>query len=184
MKIPIPKPQTPMIDLTAQFPPVFTRLSTLSSTLSPLPPDCSFTLAIELRETPPGAHQAPIGWPQPWVPAEPGLQHRGPSSDAASGAQSTDFGKSSTDPESLTQTTAKKRAGMSEDRNDEGTGNAEDPNKPYESQRGKYLGGVKTTPVRSVEAGPFVMEMWVEEGVGKADAVKAAKEQMSSAETR
>ncbi|KAL8732493.1 MAG: hypothetical protein Q9166_002707 [cf. Caloplaca sp. 2 TL-2023] len=32
---------------------------------------------------------------------------------------------------------------------------------------GKELGGVKTTPVRSLESGAFVMEMWVEEGKGK-----------------
>ena len=33
--------------------------------------------------------------------------------------------------------------------------------------KGKYLGGVKTTPIRNVESGAFVMEMWVEEGRGK-----------------
>ena len=33
--------------------------------------------------------------------------------------------------------------------------------------RGEDLGGVRTTPVRRVEAGEFVMEMWVEEGRGK-----------------
>ena len=172
-----------MIDLTAQFPPVIARLSTLSGVLSPLPPDCSFTLAIELRETSSGAHEAPIGWPQPWVPAEPGLQHREQDSDTASGAQSTDFGRSSTEPVSSAQTTAKKGVNMSEEGEDEVMDTEGGQDKPYESQKGKYLGGVKTTPVRSIEAGPFVMEMWVEEGVGKVDAVKAAKAQMSSAET-
>lgn len=34
-------------------------------------------------------------------------------------------------------------------------------------ERGSDLGGVRTTPVRTVEAGEFVMEMWVEEGRGK-----------------
>ena len=33
-----------------------------------------------------------------------------------------------------------------------------------ESKWGKDLGGVKITPVRSLEAGAFVMEVWVEEG--------------------
>ena len=33
--------------------------------------------------------------------------------------------------------------------------------------RGSDLGGVKTTPVRTVEAGEFLLEMWVEEGRGK-----------------
>lgn len=35
------------------------------------------------------------------------------------------------------------------------------------SSKGSHLGGVKTTPVRTVEAGPFVMEVWVEEGKEK-----------------
>ena len=35
------------------------------------------------------------------------------------------------------------------------------------SKKGKDLGGVRTTPVRSLEAGAFVMEVWVEEGRGK-----------------
>ena len=33
---------------------------------------------------------------------------------------------------------------------------------------GSDLGGVKTTPVRAVEAGEFVLEMWIEEARGKA----------------
>lgn len=35
------------------------------------------------------------------------------------------------------------------------------------SRKGKDLGGVRTTPVRSLEAGAFKMEVWVEEGRGK-----------------
>ena len=35
------------------------------------------------------------------------------------------------------------------------------------SKRGQDLGGVRTTPVRSLEAGAFRMEVWVEEGRGK-----------------
>ncbi|KAL8870936.1 MAG: hypothetical protein Q9198_007518, partial [Flavoplaca austrocitrina] len=35
------------------------------------------------------------------------------------------------------------------------------------SSKGKDLGGVRTTPIRNVESGAFVMEMWVEEGRGK-----------------
>ena len=41
------------------------------------------------------------------------------------------------------------------------------------TEKGKYLGGVKSTPVRAVEAGPFVMEVWVEEGRDKSDVVAA-----------
>jgi len=32
---------------------------------------------------------------------------------------------------------------------------------------GSDLGGIKTTPVRSVETGKFILEMWVEEGKAK-----------------
>lgn len=33
---------------------------------------------------------------------------------------------------------------------------------------GSDLGGVRSLPVRSVEVGEFIMEMWVEEGRAKA----------------
>lgn len=36
-------------------------------------------------------------------------------------------------------------------------------------KKGGDLGGVKTTPVRSIEAGEFLLEMWIEEGKGKWD---------------
>ena len=42
--------------------------------------------------------------------------------------------------------------------------------------KGKDLGGVKTTPVRSLEAGAFVMEVWVEEGTGKFSGQMGEKE--------
>ena len=35
------------------------------------------------------------------------------------------------------------------------------------SRKEKDLGGVRTTPVRNLEAGAFAMEVWVEEGRGK-----------------
>ena len=35
------------------------------------------------------------------------------------------------------------------------------------SKKGKDLGGVRTTPVRGLEAGAFRMEVWIEEGKGK-----------------
>ena len=35
------------------------------------------------------------------------------------------------------------------------------------SKRGGDLGGVRTTPVRSLESGAFRMEVWVEEGRAK-----------------
>ncbi|MCJ1299821.1 hypothetical protein MMC08_002615 [Hypocenomyce scalaris] len=127
----------PLIDLEEQFRAIFSRLSTLSATLSPLPPHCSFTLAVELREQ----ALAPIGHPQPWIPAQPGLQpnlHSGP--------------------------------------DNMGDGVTQMERKGDRQGRGSSLGGVKTTPVRTVETGEFVMEMWIEEGKGK-EGLKAAESQ-------
>lgn len=68
---------------------------------------------------------APIGNPQPWVAAEPGLQRE------------------------------RKGGGDGDGEGKEG------------GKTGRDVGGVKTTPVRRLEAGAFVMEVWVEEGRGK-----------------
>ncbi|KAA6407661.1 MAG: hypothetical protein FRX48_08499 [Lasallia pustulata] len=68
-----PPTSVPLIDLEEQFRAIFSRLSLLSRALSPLPPHCSFTLAVELREQVP----PPIGHPQPWIPAQPRLQPAG-----------------------------------------------------------------------------------------------------------
>ena len=38
---------------------------------------------------------------------------------------------------------------------------------------GKDLGGAKSVPVCSIEAGPFVLEMWIEEGKAKITALTA-----------
>ncbi|KAK8193020.1 DNA-binding protein [Phyllosticta capitalensis] len=53
----------------------------------------------------------------------------------------------------------RKRAGQNEDE-DNGAG---------KRRKGEDLGGVKTTPVRAVEAGEMVFEMWIEEGRAKMD---------------
>ena len=103
----------------------------------PLPPNCSFTIAIELKDK----VDPPIGHPQPWIAAQPGLQPK----DSSAGKVSTDGDENS-----------------SAENGDEAR---------RESGRGKDLGGVRTTPVRSVEAGEFVMEMWIEEGKGKEDSI-------------
>jgi len=113
----------PASNLPEQFRATLARLSTLHNDLAPLPRDCSFTVAIELRDE--QGVEAPIGNPQPWVAAEPGLQ-----------------------------------------REREGGGDGE------RGKSGKDVGGVKTTPVRSLEAGAFVMEVWVEEGRGKFEGEK------------
>ena len=106
----------PTSNLPEQFRATLAHLTTSLNRLSPLPENCSFTLAIELRDE--EGVEAPIGRDEErrWIVAEPGWQREG-----------------------------------------EAGGNA----------RGEYLGGVRTTPVRSLEAGAFAMEVWVEEGAGK-----------------
>lgn len=39
----------------------------------------------------------------------------------------------------------------------------------YQRRRGEDLGGVQTTPVRAVDTGEMVFEMWIEEGRAKAE---------------
>ena len=102
-----------------------------------MPEDCSFTLAIELRDE--EGVDAPIGRGDRWIAAEPGLQKERKREGGGYGAS---FESSSGDVE-LEQY---------------GVG---------ESQKGKDLGGVRTTPVRALEAGAFRMEVWIEEGKGK-----------------
>ncbi|KAL8837958.1 MAG: hypothetical protein Q9170_002330 [Blastenia crenularia] len=85
----------PAGDLPEQFRATIARLSTLSSSLSPLPSDCSFTLIAELRD---GEDvQPPLGPTTPWIAAEPGLQKQGRSGEAAGkmggGAGRTNIGK-------------------------------------------------------------------------------------------
>ncbi|KAI4108797.1 MAG: hypothetical protein L6R37_000795 [Teloschistes peruensis] len=115
----------PTSDLPEQFRATIAKLSMLSSTLSPLPPDCSFTLVVELRDD--ADVRPPIRADTPWIAAEPGLQKQ------------------------------RIRPDDAEKEDERQTG----------IRKGKDLGGVKTTPVRNVESGAFVLEMWVEEGHAK-----------------
>ncbi|EME40947.1 hypothetical protein DOTSEDRAFT_74488 [Dothistroma septosporum NZE10] len=64
----------PMIDMEEQFRATMNRLSNCAIELEELPKDCAFTVVIELR----GEGKAPVGHPQPWVPAErQGGRHNG-----------------------------------------------------------------------------------------------------------
>ena len=126
----------PTSDLPEQFRATLARLSTSLTRLKKLPEDCSFTLAIELRDE--EGVDAPIGREDRWIAAEPGLQkerRRG-----AGGYEGSEGSSGDTETK------------------DSGVG---------ESKKGKDLGGVRTTPVRALEAGAFRMEVWVEEGRGK-----------------
>lgn len=46
------------------------RLAYAGETIQALPPGCTFTVAVELRDE----ARAPIGHPQPWIPSQPDLQ--------------------------------------------------------------------------------------------------------------
>lgn len=50
------------------------------------------------------------------------------------------------------------------------------------SRKGRDLGGVRTTPVRSLEAGAFRMEVWVEEGRRKFQAMVEEGEEKEDGE--
>lgn len=126
----------PTSNLPEQFRATLARLIPSISGLLPLPDDCSFTVAIELRD------EAGVGPPfrggkghseSPWIAAEPELQ-----SERSTGVNGEEV--------------------LSEE--------------VFEGRRrkGTALGGVRTTPVRSLEAGAFAMEVWVEEGKGKMQA--------------
>lgn len=57
----------PMVDVEEQLRAMMSKLTNCQSVLKPLPQGCTFTVAIELK--PEG--DAPVGHPQPWVPAQP-----------------------------------------------------------------------------------------------------------------
>lgn len=112
---------TPSADLEEQFRAALTRLTGCGTKLSPLPPDCTFNVAIEVKDE----ADPPIGHPQPWIPSQPSLQRRAGASDEDS----------------------------------------------YDDRLGSDLGGVNLTPIRAIDAGELVFEMWVEESESKAEAV-------------
>lgn len=117
------------VDLEEQFRAALTRLTGCGTRLSPLPPDCTFNVAIEVRDE----ADPPIGHPQPWIPAQPSLQRRAGTFD-------------------------------------------EDG---YDDRLGSDLAGVNVTPIRAIDAGELVFEMWVEEGEGKTEAASNTSTQLS-----
>ena len=87
----------------------------------------------------------PIGHPQKWIAADVGLQRGGKGGEEGKG-------------------------GEGGERGEEGQGKEKGGGK-----KGRDLGGVRTTPVRAVEAGAFKMEVWVEEGRGKVELEEAER---------
>ncbi|KXJ95129.1 DNA-binding protein [Microdochium bolleyi] len=57
-------------DVDEQLRAAVRRLAYAAEKLGPLPENCTFTIAVELREQ----SDAPIGHPQPWIPTQPSLQ--------------------------------------------------------------------------------------------------------------
>ena len=112
-----------IVDIEEQLRATIRKLEYTGSNMDDLPEGCTYTVAVELRDTPEVA--PPIGHPQPWVPSEPGLQ----------------------------------------------TGE-----KAGSERVGADLGGVKSRPVRLVEAGEFIMESWIEEGKAKFSTITGTDE--------
>lgn len=59
-----------IVDVDEQFRAAMAKLRVNSSGLQPMPEGCSFTVAIELKDS----ADPPIGHPQPWIAAQPTLQ--------------------------------------------------------------------------------------------------------------
>lgn len=58
------------IDVNEQLRGAVQRIAYAGEKMDVLPENCTFTVAVELRDD----VQAPIGHPQPWIPSQPGLQ--------------------------------------------------------------------------------------------------------------
>lgn len=133
------------VNLSEQFRAALIALTTRTSKLASLPPNCSYNISMELRDE--GDVDPPIRHPQPWVPVQPSLQKTG------------------------RQVTVREE----EDERDIENG------KQDSSAEGKDLGGVKVTPLRTVEAGVFRFETWIEEGKAKFDKAEGSSGKTSFA---
>lgn len=124
-------------NLAEQMRAALISLTTRCAQLKPLPDKCSFNICMELKDE--ADVDPPIGHPQAWIPVQPSLQKTGRKTI---------------------------RHARVEDEGDEGstqeTNELEDKRK-----RGEDLGGLRFTPIRTVEAGTFRFETWIEEGRAK-----------------
>ena len=68
----------PIVNMQEQFRAVMAKLAFCHRELEPLPDDCNFNIAIELRDE----ADPPIGHPQPWIPVVPSLQKERESEDS------------------------------------------------------------------------------------------------------
>ncbi|KAF1835478.1 DNA-binding protein [Decorospora gaudefroyi] len=63
------------VNLSEQFRAALIVLTTRTSALAPLPPNCSFNISMELKDD--GEIDPPVSHPQPWIPVQPSLQKTG-----------------------------------------------------------------------------------------------------------
>ncbi|KAF3031902.1 hypothetical protein E8E12_000825 [Didymella heteroderae] len=136
-------PYEPAFDLVAdanlaeQMGAVLILLTTRCAQLNPLPDKCSFEIALELKD---GADvDPPIGHPSAWIPVQPRLQKTG-----------RDTSRHATVEADGEHSSMQTRHELEDKR-----------------KRGGDLGGLRFTPIRTVEAGTFKFETWVEEGRAK-----------------
>ncbi|KAF2631971.1 DNA-binding protein [Macroventuria anomochaeta] len=124
-------------NLAEQMRAALISLTTRCAQLSPLPEKCSFNISMELKDE--ADVDPPVAHPQAWIPVQPSLQKTGRWNDKR--AKVEDEGEDGSMPE--TKTPEDKR------------------------RKGEDLGGVRVTPIRTVETGTFRFETWVEEGRAK-----------------
>lgn len=159
---PFESPLPPAQNLPAQFAATISRLSTLGSALAPLPRDCTFTLVVELRDD----SDALLGGSQPWIAADRGLQRRkGQGKEGGGMMTGEDEGAENEVSEEGAFDRSKAKQERQPTAEDEIASENQNPKPPKSKSR--------TTPVRNIEAGAFVMEVWVEEGPDKAAAIAA-----------
>jgi mitotic spindle assembly checkpoint protein MAD2B len=124
-------------NLAEQMRAALISLTTRCAQLKPLPDKCSFNIAMELKDE--ADIDPPIGHPQAWIPVQPSLQKTGRK--------------------------AFRHARVGDEAEEGSTqGDAELGDK---RKRGEDLGGLRFTPIRTVETGTFRFETWVEEGRAK-----------------
>lgn len=140
-------PEPPAFDLAVdtnlaeQMRAALISLTTRCAALSPLPDKCSFNIAMELKDE--ADVDPPLAHPQVWMPVQPSLQKTG-------------------------RKPVRRATVKDEHEHGSGEGSTQESADTGDTrQRGSDLGGVRVTPIRTVETGTFRFETWVEEGRAK-----------------
>ncbi|KAF3031494.1 hypothetical protein E8E11_001297 [Didymella keratinophila] len=120
-------------NLAEQMRAALISLTTRCAQLKALPDQCSFNIAMELKDE--ADIDPPTGHPQVWISVQPSLQKAGQK--------------------------AFRNATVQEEGVD---GSMQEGNEMKDNtKRGEDLGGLRFTPIRTVETGTFRFETWVEE---------------------